>query len=708
VPSRRWISVTVTVVCLTAFAIWLVLQLSQGDLDRGDKLASIVSMSVAVVTLPLSVFAIVVTLRQNQPTRAILTLAERLDQMAEALAISVRSQWEAEEQIRRIHDPFPLPARWMVAPENLMDHWQNIRGDPERPDSVPLDGHGDHIVDTFNRVPSGRLVVLGRAGAGKTVLTSRFVLTLLANRTLPVPVIFSLGSWNPTADSLRDWLADQLITTYPVLAERDSIGVPVAVQLLTTGRILPVLDGFDEISEGLRVDAINAINAGLRPGDRVLLTSRPEEYAAAVHAGDVLTAAAVVCLESLTIDDITTYLPLTTRKLDVHSRQNKWTPVLHHLRAGPAPLAEVLSTPLMVTLARAIFSDTDAEPAELLKATSVADLEERLLAGFVPAVYADSGHGDASRWLGFLATHLSRLGTYDLAWWQLALAVPWIAMASIAGTMLTAAAWLITGFPAGLGEMPGDMRSAWFIACLGWGLLVGLSGGILIGHFRDIRPAPARMRPAIHGRLRQVANDVGGDLHNRRSVSWLGVWILGGLSFGFVGSVASGSNAGIVWGVGGGVVVGTITWLVAAIIRALGTPVEATEVVSPSQLVRTDRATALREGFTLGVFVSILLWLTLWLTFQPATGLPLGRVVGPGIVLLHTAILTAGATLIWMLLVTVSGSWLIARFWLPLTGRLPWRIMEFLGDAHRRGVLRQAGGVYQFRHARLQDHLATR
>jgi hypothetical protein len=32
--------------------------------------------------------------------------------------------------------------------------------------------------------------------------------------------------------------------------------------------------------------------------------------------------------------------------------------------------------------------------------------------------------------------------------------------------------------------------------------------------------------------------------------------------------------------------------------------------------------------------------------------------------------------------------------------------MTFLGDAHRRGVLRQAGAVYQFRHARLQDHLA--
>jgi hypothetical protein len=32
----------------------------------------------------------------------------------------------------------------------------------------------------------------------------------------------------------------------------------------------------------------------------------------------------------------------------------------------------------------------------------------------------------------------------------------------------------------------------------------------------------------------------------------------------------------------------------------------------------------------------------------------------------------------------------------------------FLDDACRRGVLRQVGAVYQFRHARLQAHLTDR
>jgi len=39
-------------------------------------------------------------------------------------------------------------------------------------------------------------------------------------------------------------------------------------------------------------------------------------------------------------------------------------------------------------------------------------------------------------------------------------------------------------------------------------------------------------------------------------------------------------------------------------------------------------------------------------------------------------------------------------------GRLPWRVVGFLDDAYRLGLLRVVGPVYQFRHAELQDHLA--
>jgi hypothetical protein len=80
--------------------------------------------------------------------------------------------------------------------------------------------------------------------------------------------------------------------------------------------------------------------------------------------------------------------------------------------------------------------------------------------------------------------------------------------------------------------------------------------------------------------------------------------------------------------------------------------------------------------------------------------------VGPWTWYVAWCLLIAGGLIGWVML-SAWGRWLLlVRFWLPLTGRLPWRTFEFLDDACRRGVLRRAGGVYQFRHARLQDRLA--
>jgi hypothetical protein len=50
----------------------------------------------------------------------------------------------------------------------------------------------------------------------------------------------------------------------------------------------------------------------------------------------------------------------------------------------------------------------------------------------------------------------------------------------------------------------------------------------------------------------------------------------------------------------------------------------------------------------------------------------------------------------------------IARVWLAPRRRLPWPLMDLLADAHMRGVLRQAGPVYRFRHIELQHRLANR
>jgi hypothetical protein len=54
-----------------------------------------------------------------------------------------------------------------------------------------------------------------------------------------------------------------------------------------------------------------------------------------------------------------------------------------------------------------------------------------------------------------------------------------------------------------------------------------------------------------------------------------------------------------------------------------------------------------------------------------------------------------------------SSAYAEARLLLACGRFMPWRLMSFLADAHRRGALRQVGAVYEFRHVRLQQRLAA-
>ena len=179
--------------------------------------------------------------------------------------------------------------------------------------------------------------------------------------TDPVPVLFSVGPWNPTIASLRSWFTHQLEREYPALAARGPAGSSLAAALVGAGRILPVLDGFDEIADGLHGAALHALNATTMA---LLLTSRPGEYVAAVTTTDVLSAAAGIELDDLSLADLNDYLPRTTRPALADGQMTTvWDPVLAHLRDHPADpasktLRKVLSTPLMVSLARAVYSDT--------------------------------------------------------------------------------------------------------------------------------------------------------------------------------------------------------------------------------------------------------------------------------------------------------------------------------------------------------------
>ena len=122
-------------------------------------------------------------------------------------------------------------------------------------------------------VPTGRLMVLGEPGSGKTMLMVGLVLDLLARRAAggPVPILATLASWDPARQDLHDWLGATLVTGYPDLAGPPPPGFAGDnrfAALVKAGLILPVLDGLDEIPEAARPVAITRINERCDPANR--------------------------------------------------------------------------------------------------------------------------------------------------------------------------------------------------------------------------------------------------------------------------------------------------------------------------------------------------------------------------------------------------------------------------------------------------------
>ncbi|GHH88282.1 hypothetical protein GCM10018793_67430 [Streptomyces sulfonofaciens] len=658
---------------------------------------------------------------------------------AESLARAVREQWRGEEQRQRATSRYRIQVRFDCTRRNVYEHWAGIRTPladtlvppRELADPLPLNGRLDEIVDVYRSVPSGRLVVLGGVGAGKTVLVSRFVLGLLHQRAPGdrVPVVFQVGSWDPTRQSLKEWMRGRLLRDYPFLEAPVDDGRSQALAVLDEDLVLPVLDGFDEIGTALQGTALGELGRTDLP---LMLTSRPDEYGWAALRG-VLTRAAVIELEALTVPDYADYLHFASRPIRSDGeRSTVWEPVLHRLNEQPRTrgaehLAQALSSPLMVTMARTIYDGTSGrDPRDMLDETrfdSAEALEEHLLAAFVPAVYENRPGLPARRrhrWtpelaerrLGFLAAHLEGLSTEDrryrdIAWWELGTTLPRSVRVLVIGFL----AALAFGVTTGIGNIPVDLvttaQSLSFAVVRGiivgslHGLAVGVAFGAAYGYMsRSGPPEPSRLSVGFSrgGGKRRAAGAprflIGFGLGmpagvvlvllDRGPVGWLGY--------------DDGNDGGLQGAFLLPCLLGVGAWLALSVAHWAMTPVDRRSVASVSGSLATNRVNTLFHMVVWMLVMGVPAGLGAGLQGGPLWGFLAGLVFG-----LEAAF---GGGLGYGLSFTAWGQWVaLVRIWLPLRGKVPWAVTAFLEDALDRNVLRQTGAVYQFRHVRLQEHL---
>ena len=135
------------------------------------NVTSIASFVLAAATPAVLLLGKMLGWLSGAPPVSKITLAEARAGFADALA----QQWAKEDQLQQVNDPRPLPVRWRLA-----------SGKAER-------FTGIHA--TFTHTPARRMVILGAAGAGKSVLAIKLVRDLLGSREPGdrVPVLLPPG-----------------------------------------------------------------------------------------------------------------------------------------------------------------------------------------------------------------------------------------------------------------------------------------------------------------------------------------------------------------------------------------------------------------------------------------------------------------------------------------------------------------------------------
>ncbi|MFE2125445.1 NACHT domain-containing protein [Streptomyces amritsarensis] len=320
----------------------------------------------------------------------------------------------------RLEHPGRIPVRWSPTGRPV----RSPDGALGLEDSAASTGVVDEVPAYLRSLPRRQLVVLGGPGAGKSVLALLLAKELLRGRRPddPVPVLLSLSSWRPTL-GLREWMARRIRELGAGGGRRD--GRDAAAVLVGENRVMPVLDGLDELPPMLHARAVEAIDAAVCEGMPLLVTCRGDDYERTVReSGRYLTRAAVVELAPVEIPDAIAYLEESKVVGD-----RRWDEVFAALRGRPgSALADALSSPLLLYLARTAYQAGRTDPGELLgeRFGTREEIESHLLERYLPAVYTAApgacapryGADRARRYLTTVAHQMRRDGTFDFAWWQ--------------------------------------------------------------------------------------------------------------------------------------------------------------------------------------------------------------------------------------------------------------------------------------------------
>jgi hypothetical protein len=244
---------------------------------------------------------------------------------------------------------------------DAIDHpWDSVLELPDQ--QAQVISPGTKLIDLFEQA-NRSFLILGEPGSGKTTALLELTRDLIIQCEndpefgQAVPVIFNLSSWADRRQPLFDWMIDELAQKYQI---PNKLGGKWLEEL----RILPLLDGLDEVKAEHRSECVGAINTycytyGL---SGLVVCSRIKEY---TNLPVRLKLNAAINLQELSI-------------VQVHKYLGTVGPTLSGLQAAISNDASLLSlaqSPLILSVMTLAYRDMSSD--ELTKSTTNGPEERR-------------------------------------------------------------------------------------------------------------------------------------------------------------------------------------------------------------------------------------------------------------------------------------------------------------------------------------------
>ena len=228
------------------------------------------------------------------------------------------------------------------------------------------------LADVFDE-EGGSLLVLGEPGSGKTTslleLARGLLLRAETDPRRPVPVVFNLSAWQEPHTTLDTWLVDELSAQYQIPKK-------IGRGWLADSRLLPLLDGLDELAPPRRAACVEAINSFSQESGPVgvVVCCRLAEY---IDLSVRLSLNSAVRLLPLADEQVQGYLTGLGQRLAG----------LRALLQRDSALRLEARSPLMLSLMVRAYQDLPAEQLVQESGATAAARRKRLMDAYVAQMF---------------------------------------------------------------------------------------------------------------------------------------------------------------------------------------------------------------------------------------------------------------------------------------------------------------------------------